>query len=110
VEPGEQLVEVTVAARRYRQDEFQWPVMNLLSVAAEHGWNAEGLKTSNSDGVATISLRPCRVAGHEATKLRNILLSAMSNPPSDQADEAALTIQAFLKFLRGGGFNLQRQR
>jgi hypothetical protein len=29
VEPGEQLVEVTVAARQYHQDEFQRPVMNL---------------------------------------------------------------------------------
>ncbi|MEZ2311809.1 hypothetical protein AB6809_34925 [Paraburkholderia sp. RCC_158] len=81
----------------------------LLSVAAEHGWNAEGLKMTNGEGIATISLRPCRVAGYEATKLHNILLSAMSNPPSDQADEAAQAIQAFLTFLRGGGFNLQRR-
>ena len=79
----------------------------LFSVAAEQGWHNDSLVSCTRD-LVSVTLRPCRVSGYEATKLRNVLMSAMVNRDTAQNDEATRENNAFLNFLHGGGFDLRK--
>jgi hypothetical protein len=86
-----------------------WMLTFLLSLGVQNGWHVPALITRNADGMTDIKLRPCHVEGYQATQLLNILLANMKTPNTQEEAEATREVQAFIKFLRGGGFSLQRQ-
>ncbi|SAL79984.1 hypothetical protein AWB71_06021 [Caballeronia peredens] len=87
-----------------------WMLTLFLNLGVQYGWHVPELITRNADGMTDIKIRPCHVPGHEATKLHNVLVDNLKTPKNQEEAEAMRDIQAFVKFLRGGGFSIQRPR